>query len=157
MRIPEPFFPLLNRVMKALLHSPLHGILSGSIMTIHYTGAKTGRRRSTPVRYLREDDGAVICLTGRETGWWPNFREPVPVELQLAGRRAAATAQALADDAERKAAALRRMLARYPADAPYHGIVLRRGAAPSPEQFAQAVARDVLVVFALAAPAAPRE
>lgn len=151
MRIPEPFFPLINRVMRALLNSPLHGMLSGSLLVLYFTGAKSGRRRSTPLRYLRQDD-AVICLTGRETGWWPNFRKPVPVELQLAGRRVAAIAHALPDDAERKEAALRRMLAAYPSDAAYHGIAVRRGAAPSPEHFQRAVARDVLVVFTLAAP-----
>ena len=148
MRVPEPLFPILNRIMKALLHSPLHGLMSGSIMVIHFTGRKSGRRRATPVRYLRDDDG-LFCLTGRETGWWPNFLAAAAVELQVAGKRLTATARALPDDAEAKAAALRAMLARFPSDAAYHGMALKRGQAPSDEQMRDAIARDVLVRFAV--------
>ena len=148
MRIPETLFPFINRVMKVLLRSPLHGLMSGSVMTIHFTGRRSGRRRATPVRYLREGDAAVVCLTSRETAWWHNFRDPAAVELQLAGRRIAATAHALPDDAQRKAAVLARVLQRFPGDAPYRGINARRGRFTD-EQFDQAVQNDVVVTFAL--------
>ena len=148
MRLPEPLFPILNRAMKMLLNSPLHGLQSGSIMVVYFVGRKSGKRRSTPVRYLREADG-LFCLTGRETGWWPNFLTPTPVQLQLAGRRVAATAEALPDDAEAKAGAIRRMLAAFPGDAAYHEIKLKRGEAPTDAQLDHAVSRDVLVRFAL--------
>ena len=147
MRIPDALFPLINRVMRLLLNSPLHRLMSGSVLIVYFTGRKTGRRRWTPVRYLKESDSRLACLTGRETGWWPNFLEPRDVEVQLAGRRLAARAHAQPDDAERKAAVLREVLRRFPADAPYHGIVLERGQAITPSQFEQAVARDVVVSF----------
>lgn len=149
MRIPDMFFPVVNRVMRLLLHSPLHRLMSGNVMVLYFRGRRTGQRRWTPVRYLRDGEGGVICLTGRETGWWPNLLGEASVELQLAGRRVAATAQALPDDAQRKDAALRRMMERFPADAAYHGIALRRGEGISEDQYRQAVARDVLVVFQL--------
>ena len=149
MRIPEPFFPFLNQVMKLLLHSPLHGLTSGTILVIHFTGRRSGQRRSTPVRYLREEARRVTCLTGRETGWWHNFREPADVQLRIRGRTVAAVAQALPDDEAAKEQVLRRMLGRFPSDAAYHGIVLKRGQAPSEAQLREAVGRDVLVVFDL--------
>ena len=149
MRLPEPLFPLINRVMRPLLHSPLHRLVSGNIMVMYFRGRRTGRRRWTPVRYLRDGANRVFALTGRENGWWPNFLEPATVVLQLAGRRVAATARAVPDDAERKTAALKKMLGRFPADAAYHGIRLRRGAPPTDAQLREAVARDVLVVFDL--------
>ena len=149
MRIPEPFFPVLNRVMRLLLNSPLHGLMSGSVMVVYFTGRKTGRQRSTPVRYLNEGDTRVVCLTGRETGWWPNFLEPRDVELQLAGQRVAARAHARPDDTASKSSVLRETLERFPADAPYHGIVVKRGQEITPAQFEQAVARDVVVSFHL--------
>ena len=149
MRIPEPFFPVINRVMRLLLNSPLHGVMSGSVMVIYFTGRKTGRRRSTPVRYLREGETRVVCLTARETGWWPNFLEPRDVELQLAGRRVAARAHARPNDTEYKTSVLRETLERVPADAPYHGIVVKRGQKITPAQFESAVARDVVVTFDL--------
>ncbi len=146
MRIPEFLFPLINRVMKLLLASPLHGVMSASVMTIYFTGRKTGRSRSTPVRYLREGGTTVICLTSRQTAWWQNFLEPTAVELQLAGRRVAATAQSLPDDVIRKEAALRRTLDQFPGDAPYHGFK----ADATRAQFSAAVANNVIVNFTLA-------
>ena len=147
MRIPDALFPFINQFMRLLLNSPLHRLMSGSVMVVYFTGRKTGRRRSTPVRYLREGESRVVCLTGRETGWWPNFLEPRDVLLQLAGRRVAARAHARPDDTEHKASVLRETLERFPADAPYHGIVLKRGQEMTPTQFEQAVARDVVVSF----------
>ena len=149
MRIPEAFFPLINRVMRILLNSPLHGLMSGSVMVVYYTGRRTGKRRWTPVRYLREDDGTVVCLTGRETGWWPNFLGPRDVELQLAGQRLAARAHASPDDTQRKTSVLRGVLQQFPGDAPYHGIVVKRGEEVAAAAFEQAVARDVVVSFEL--------
>ena len=147
MRIPEPFFPFINLAIKLLLESPLHRLMSGSIMTIHYCGRRTGRARWLAVRYLRDHDGGLFCLTSRDAAWWQNFLEPVPVELRLAGRRVAATARSCVDDAARKEAALRKLLDRFPGDAPYHGVP-SRGAARV-ERFEAAVADAVLVHLAL--------
>lgn len=149
MRIPEPYFPVINRVVRLLLSSPLHGLMSGTVMVICYTGRKTGRRHSTPVRYLREGESRVVCLTSRETAWWPNFLAPRDVELQMAGRRIAARAHARPDDTEHKSSVLRETLKRFPADAPYHGILLKRGQKMTSGQFEDAVARDVVVSFDL--------
>lgn len=144
MRIPEPFFPIINRAIKLLLRSPLHGLMSASILTLHFTGRRTCRFRSLPLRYLRDDGGGLFCLTSRDAAWWQNFAEPTPVELQLAGERVAAMAQSVTADADRKEAALRRLLERFPGDAPYHGVSARG------EGFEAAVADAVLVHLALA-------
>ena len=145
MRIPEFLFPIINRVMKLLLASPAHALFSGSVLTIYFTGRKTGRARSTPVRYIREDSTKVTCLTGRQTRWWQNFLAPAEVQLQIAGRRVAAVAHSTPDDAARIEAALKETLDRFPGDAPYHGLTR----SPTPEAFAAAVANDVIVTFTL--------
>ena len=145
MRVPDTFFPVLNRIMKLLLRSPLHGVMSGSVMTIYFIGRRSAHARSTPVRYLRESDDRVFCLTSRQTAWWHNFPSPTPVQLQLAGRRVAATAHATPNDPVRIEAALRQMLDRFPGDAAYHGLTKT----PSAVEFDAAVGNDVLVTFVL--------
>ena len=150
MRVPEWLFPLANQVMALLLCSPLHFLASGSIMLVRFTGRRTGVRRATPVRYLREGESRLVCLTSRRTAWWHNFREAASVELQLAGRRVSATAEAFPEADVEIDAVLRRMLAAHPSDATYHGIVGRRGASDE-EQLRRAVANDVLVAFTLEA------
>ena len=150
MRVPEWLFPLANRVMALLLCSPLHFLASDSIMLVRFTGRRSGARRATPVRYLREGERRLVCLTSRRTAWWHNFREAASVELQLAGRRVPAAAEAFPEAAVEIDAVLRRMLAAHPSDAAYHGIVGKRGASDE-EQLRRAVANDVLVAFKLEA------
>ena len=150
MHVPEWLFPLANRVMALLLCSPLHFLASDSIMLVRFTGRRSGARRATPMRYLREGESRLVCLTSRRTAWWHNFREAASVELQLAGRRVSATAEAFPEAAVEIDAVLRRMLAAHPSDAAYHGIVGRRGASDE-EQLRRAVANDVLVAFTLEA------
>ena len=150
MRVPEWLFPLANRVMALLLCSPLHFLASDSIMLVRFTGRRSGARRATPVRYLREGESRLVCLTSRRTAWWHNFREAASVELQLAGRRVSATAEAFPEADVEIDAVLRRMLAAHPSDAAYHGIVGKRGALDE-AQLRRAVANDVLVAFTLEA------
>ena len=145
MRIPEALFPLINRIVKLLLESPAHGLMSGSVLTIHYKGRRTGRPRWTPLRYLAEPSGLVTCLTTKDTAWWQNFREPSEVELQIAGRRVPAEAHSVIDDRVRIRTALRAALDRFPGDAPYHGLAKSH----TEDQFAAAVAEHVLVEFTL--------
>ena len=145
MRIPEFLFPLINRMMALLLRSPLHGLMSGSVMTIYFTGRRSGRALSTPVRYLRDEAGAVTCLTTQDTAWWQNFIDPAEVGLQIGGRRVAAIARSETGDRARIEAALRTALDRFPGDAPYHRLTR----SPTEAAFAAAVAEHVLVTFEL--------
>ena len=65
MRLPEPLFVIINPMMRMLLRSPLHFVQSKSLMLITFTGRKSGRRLTTPVRYVRVGD-TVRCFTAPE-------------------------------------------------------------------------------------------
>ena len=68
MRLPEPLFAIINPVVKTLLRSPIHGFWSKSLMLITFSGSRSGRRFTTPVRYVRVGD-AVRCFTSAENMW----------------------------------------------------------------------------------------
>jgi len=52
----KPLAPLwllrLNPLMRALLRSPLHGLLSGMLMLLSYTGRKSGKVYTIPIGYF---------------------------------------------------------------------------------------------------------
>lgn len=123
MRLPEPLFVVINPVMRTLLRSPLHFFLSGSLMLITFTGRKSGRRYTTPVRYVRVD-GLVRCFTSSENLWWRNLRGGALVSLRIEGRERPYQAVAIDADPQRIRAALQHYLALFPQDASYHGIRL---------------------------------
>lgn len=86
-----------NPLVRALLRSPAHGLLSGRVLLISYTGRRSGRSFALPVQYVREGDEVVVTVGWPERKtWWRNFSDaPRPVVLRLAGRDVQGTARAV--------------------------------------------------------------
>ncbi|MFO1402673.1 MAG: nitroreductase/quinone reductase family protein [Steroidobacteraceae bacterium] len=144
MRIPEPFFVLINPTMRLLLRSPLHGLVSGSLMLIGFSGRRSGRRYVTPVRYVRAGD-AIRCFTTKETKWWRNLKGGAAVTLRIAGRDLPCQAVAVDDDVPRTRAALLDYLRAFPQDAAYHDVRMGSGREPLAADLDRAATHAVLV------------
>ena len=144
MRIPEPLFAIINPAMRLLLHSPLHALMSGSLMLITFKGRVSGRTYTTPVRYVRE--GAKIrCHTNRDAKWWPNLKYDPKVVLRIRGRDVVCLASVIDDDP----ATIRKLLASYltqfPGDAVYHDVGLKMDRTPVPEDLDHAASHSIVV------------
>lgn len=76
-----------NGFVRALLRSPLHGLLSGSLLLVTYTGRRSGRTFTIPVMYV-EDAGALVVYVGQspERVWWRNLRSGAQVDVRLRGQ-----------------------------------------------------------------------
>jgi len=143
MRLPEPLFVLINPTMRLLLRSPLHGLVSGSLMLITFTGRKSGRRYTTPVRYVRSGD-VVRCFTSAQNSWWRNLKGGAPVTLRIRGRELPFRATAIHDDPARVRAGLEDYLRQFPQDAAYHHIRLN-GRTPDAADLERAARTAVIV------------
>jgi deazaflavin-dependent oxidoreductase (nitroreductase family) len=144
MRLPEPLFLLINPVMRMLLRSPLHFVQSRSVMLITFTGRKSGRRFTTPVRYVRIAD-TVRCFTSAENQWWRNLRGGAEVSLRIAGKERLYRAVAIQNDPTRVRDALKHYLALFPQDAAYHDIRLNRDNSLVEPDLEQALQHAVVV------------
>jgi hypothetical protein len=121
---------LVNPVVRFVLRSPLHRLLSGSLVILTYQGRKTGRWCSLPCLYARDgQDLYIIPGQPHRKVWWRNLRQPTPVRLRLQGRDLEGTATA-SSDPEAVAAGLRRYLARYPKAAKPLGVRLDTNGTP---------------------------
>jgi deazaflavin-dependent oxidoreductase (nitroreductase family) len=112
---------VVNPVMRPLLRSPLHGLASGRVMLIGYTGRKTGKLHTVPVQYARDDEGIVVAVGWPEKKvWWRNLVGGGEVELRVHGEQLAGHAEALrgSEDPDRVAAALDRYHAQLPKSKP---------------------------------------
>ncbi|MEM1433819.1 MAG: nitroreductase/quinone reductase family protein [Pseudomonadota bacterium] len=121
MKVPEFLFPIANPIMTLLLNSPLHGLMSGSILVLYFTGRRSGRALSTPARYCEADDELVL-ITNPETRWWPNFLEGAEAEVQLRGKRVKVVAKSTRGPAPQVGARVEQMLEAHPADAVYMDV-----------------------------------
>lgn len=74
-----------NRVVRAVLRSPLRGFLGG-MCELKYAGRRTGRTIALPVQYARDGERLVVNV-GRSGAkkWWRNFVEPGPVAVSVNG------------------------------------------------------------------------
>lgn len=81
----NPIFKVLNPIVKAILTSPLHFIMSGNVVLLKFTGRKSGRELSTPVSYRIVDD-SIHCFTDQVNYWWRNLDNVDSIELVLKGK-----------------------------------------------------------------------
>lgn len=76
----------VNPVVAALLASPLHRLLSRSVVALRITGRRSGRSYIVPVQYAGGGLELVVFPAGFERKtWWRNFREPAGVRVLLRG------------------------------------------------------------------------
>ncbi len=132
-----------NPIMRALLRSPLHFLVSGGLMLLGYTGRRSGKAYTTPVNYLELKDGLYILST-RERVWWRNLRGGAQVRLRLRGKETTARAQSI-EDPEQVAAGLGRMLAKTPRLARYLNVRISPQGAPDVQDLAGLAREKVLV------------
>lgn len=94
----SPLARLGNWFIAQVLRSPLHGLLSNSVMLIGVTGRKTGKHYVTPVNYLRDGDDLLV-ISFRSRSWWRNARD-CAVTLRLRGADKTGYARVIEDEAE---------------------------------------------------------
>ncbi len=121
-----------NPVVRALLRSPAHRAMSGTLMLLTVVGRKSGLRRTFPVGYLEEPDGWYVLVGEFERKtWWRNLEGGVPVTVEVRGR----TVQAIAEVLRQGSAGdtfeevLGRYLVRFPRTAKVLGVPISDGVA----------------------------
>jgi F420H(2)-dependent quinone reductase len=88
-----------NPVVRAVLGSPLHPLLSRSLALITVTGVRTGRRYTFPVGYRRSGSRVTIEVGWPERKrWWRNLTDGNRVEMRIGGRRYEGVALARGDE-----------------------------------------------------------
>ena len=144
MKLPEPLFAIINPIMGMLLRSPIHGFWSDSLMLITFTGRKSGRIFTTPVRYVKHGE-SILCFTSAENQWWRNLRSGATVELRVAGESATYATRVIENNPEEIKKWLQFYLGLYPQDASYHDIGLARDKSLLPDDLDRASQEAIVV------------
>ena len=126
---PKLLMPVMNAVPNLLLRSPLHGLMSGKVLLLGFTGRKSGRRYTTPMSYVRVEDEIFMST---EAPWWKNLTGGVPVEMRLRGEDRSGIAKAVADEKE-AAEVLRTILHHYPEYRRFVGVTVDESGRPDEE------------------------
>ena len=100
-----------NTFVRAILRSPLHRLLSGSLLLVTYTGRRSGRTFTIPVMYV-QDGYDLLVYVGRSVRkvWWRNLRGGARVRVRLRGQKLEGTGTPVRGDAGVR----ERYLSRFP-------------------------------------------
>ncbi len=134
--------PFVNKTMKFILRSPVHGMVSKSVLLISFTGRKSGTSYSTPVSYSQHDDQVTIFS---HANWWKNLRGGAPVTVRIQGRDLRGLAEPVAQDKQAIAAGLAAHLHKVPSDARWYGVTLDEHGNPDAAEVEKAVQTVVMI------------
>ena len=88
-----------NHVVRAVLRSPLHPLLSRGLALITVTGLRTGRRYTFPVGYRRSGKRVLVNVGWPERKrWLRNLRDGGRVEMRIRGQVYEGNARARGDE-----------------------------------------------------------
>ena len=140
---------LASPVLRVVLRTPAHLLVSRRLVLLRVTGRRTGTPYTFPVAYHR--DGDTLKIVSART-WWRNLRDgPAPVTVWLRGRRRSATAWAHYGD-ETVAAELPGFLRRNPSLGKMYGIPRRPDGGYDDETVRDAAATVAVVYVRLEDP-----
>jgi deazaflavin-dependent oxidoreductase (nitroreductase family) len=128
--------------MKFVLRSPVHGMVSKTILLITFTGRKSGKTYTTPVSYSQLDDQIYIFT---HANWWKNLCGGAPVTLCIRGREFQGLAEPVAEDKQAVAAGLTTHLRKVPSDAGFYGVTFDEQGNPRAEEVEKAVQTVVMI------------
>ena len=113
--------------LQSRLHVSLYKLTSGRVggsvfgarvLLLSTVGRRTGRKRTTPLLYIEDEDNLVVVASngGREKNpaWFTNIKQDPRTEVQIRGRRTVMRAeQANRDEKQRLWPLLTKMYGRY--------------------------------------------
>jgi deazaflavin-dependent oxidoreductase (nitroreductase family) len=134
--------PYVNSAMKFVLRSPVHAMVSKTILLISFSGRKSGKTYTTPVSYSQSGDQVSIFT---HATWWKNLRSSPMVTLRIRGQEFPGLAELVAEDKQAIAAELAAHLQMVPSDARYYGVTFDEHGNPRAEEVQKAVQSVVMV------------
>ena len=93
---PRPVRMLANAIATTILHSPWHRMRSDRLLLLTFTGRKSGKKFTTPMRYVQE--GQTLRLHVVRSPWWKNLVGEATVHVLLRGETCTGTAEVFPEE-----------------------------------------------------------
>ena len=134
--------PYVNSAMKFVLRSPVHGMVSQTVLLVTFTGRKSGKTYTTPVSYSQSDDLITIFT---HAVWWKNLESDAQVTLRIRGQEFMGLAEPIARDKRAVTAGLATHLRKVPGDARWYGVTFDDHGNPRADEVEKAAHTVVMI------------
>jgi hypothetical protein len=108
---------VVNPIVKPILRSPFRSLLPSYWALLTYTGRKTHKKHSLPVRVAQYGDEFIAvpgCFGDLPAAWWRNFRKESMVDLLYRGKLMECFARVIKDDETAAAPRITAYLRNFP-------------------------------------------
>jgi len=95
-RPPRPVRILANAIATTILRSRWHGMRSDQLLLLTFTGRKSGKEFTTPLRYMQEGETLRMTVV---YPWWKNLVGEATVRVLLRGQMRTGTAEVFPEEA----------------------------------------------------------
>ena len=89
--------PLINSLVRTILRSPWHGMMSPRLLLLTFTGRKSGKAFTTPIRYVQEGETLRLRVLV-EYPWWKNLVGEATVRVLLRGKMCTGVVEVLPEE-----------------------------------------------------------
>lgn len=144
----KTLYSVLNPMVKVVLGSPLHRLMSGNTALLEFRGRKSGKTYKMPVSYHETGQGVHI-FTEKSNVWWRNLQGGDDVKLRLRGQDHTGRPRVEVETSAQKREALAAFLVATPRDAAHAGVSFDADGRFSASDIAEASERLVHVVIDL--------
>ena len=144
----KTLYGVINPVVKFILSSKLHGMMSRNTVLLEFKGRKSGKTYTTPVSY-HETNGQLHCFTDKANKWWLNLQAGEVVGVTLRGSKMVGKPSVLANGSEEMQTALHDLLVASPRDADHAGVTFDAEGLPVASDVARASNNVVFISIAL--------
>lgn len=81
-----------NTLIVAMLKSPFHSLISGSVAVVTYTGRKSGKVYQVPANFVQIEDRVLLTSFQKRT-WWRSLAGGAEVLIRMRGQDYRATSE----------------------------------------------------------------
>ena len=134
----QPFLKTFNRLVRAILTSRFHGLMSSNTMLLQFKGRRSDRSLQTPVSYHIQN-GEVHCFTMKKFIWWKNLLAGDSVFVTVKGGRQEGVPTITIDDPSTMLPALTDFFSAVPRDRRGAGIGLDQEGRPQESDVAKVI------------------
>ena len=145
----KTLYALINPVVKSILRSPFHGLMSRNTALLEFKGRKSGKTYTTPVSYHAPSVDRVHCFTEKRNRWWRNLAHGDEVRVTLRGLDTSGKPTVVADGSPQAREALRDFFIATPRDASIAGVAFDGEGRPVEADLAKASESLVWISIAL--------
>ena len=139
-------FRFINPIVRLILKSPFHFLISHQILLFRVVGRRSKKIFEIPASYAHIND-SLVCVTLRENLWWKNFKDIETQEIYFKGKKINKNISINFTDNAFVRDKLKELIEHNPIDAFFAGVKLDKNKVPNSADLDKAAELHTVIIL----------